>query len=163
MYFWFRNDAAVGSKYTILKKLQGKVTTVDGAGEVSVYDTYVPGQPNSHDEETCTACISERQEAEAAMRKRSASLSDSDSGSGSESESEFQLPPIPRMDSAIEDIFASQGLGVEENMEDEDMDSCGSGSESEEDSDFEEVIHKSCSGIQDLLLTGEVRIYLSQR
>jgi hypothetical protein len=105
------------------------------------------------------------------MRKRSASLSNSDSESESESESEaesdsenenenknkfaWQGQAIPPMDAEVEDIFTSVGLGAaDENMDDDDMDGY---SESGDDSDTEEVLHNSCSGIQDLLLTGEVR------
>ena len=123
----------------------------DNLGHVSLYDTFVPGQPNSHDEETCTACIFERKDTEEAMRRRSASLS------------EPEVPAIPPMDSEIEDIFVNVGLGPDDNVEDYDMDSGSttSSNSSDEDSDFEEVIHKSCSGIQDLLLTGEVRARLS--
>jgi hypothetical protein len=110
----------------------------DDQGHVSIYDTYVPGQPNSHSEETCTACILENEDADEDMRRRSASLSD------------LELPTIPPMDSEIEDVFVSCGLEADNNMDD-DMDS-----DSDEESDTEEVIHKSCSGIQDLLLTGEV-------
>lgn len=56
------------------------------------------------------------------------------------------MPDIPPMDSDIEDIFDSCGLGASDDM-DEDMDS---------DSETEEVIHDSCRGIRDLLFTGEV-------
>lgn len=112
----------------------------DDRGHVSIYDTYVPGQPNSHDEETCTTCIFERENADEDMRRRSASLSDPE---------HLTIPP---MDSEIEDVFVSCGLEAD-NTEDDDMDT-----DSDEDSDTEEVIHKSCSGIQDLLLTGETDI-----
>jgi hypothetical protein len=134
------------------------VTVEDERGNISVYDTYVPGQPNAHDEETCTTCIHERLDAENDMRRRSASLSGSESESESESASQVQSQSqsfaIPPMDAEVEDIFTSVGLGADENMDD-DMDGY---SESGEDSDTEEVLHSSCSGIQDLLLTGEVRI-----
>lgn len=123
--------------------LQGKVKAEDDRGNVSVYDTYVPGQPNSHNEETCTACIYDRQNAEEDMRRRSASLSDP------------ELSAIPMMDSEVEDVFTSCGMGPDDSGDD-DMDS---DSDSGDDSDTEEVIHKSCSGIQDLLLTGEVCIF----
>ena len=144
------------------------MTVEDEHGNISVYDTYVPGQPNAHDEETCTACIHERLNAENYMRRRSASLSDSESESKPESETETETEfasqaqvqqqslAIPPMDAEVEDIFTSVGLGADENMDD-DMDGYSEGGN---DSDAEEVLHNSCSGIQDLLLTGEVRISL---
>lgn len=91
----------------------------DADGRISIYDTYVPGQPNSHREETCTACISEKENVKD-MRRCNGSLLES------------ELPAIPPTDSKIEDIFASFDLGLDDN-------------------------YKPCSGIQDILLTGEVR------
>src|SRR6266436_4167828 len=105
--------------------LKGKVMAEDDRGDISVY---VPGQPNTHDEETCTACIEERQEAEDKMcRHSSASLSNSDA----------ELTVIPPMESEIEDIFVGCSLGADDSMD--------SGSDSGDDTDTEEVIHKSCS------------------
>ena len=140
------------------------MTVEDEHGNISVYDTYVPGQLNAHDKETCAACMDERLNAKNDMRRRSASLSDS--ASESETETEFasqaqaqvrqQSLAIPPMDAEVENIFTSVGLGADENMDD-DMDGY---SESGNDSDTEEVLHNSCSGIQDVLLTGEVRILL---
>jgi hypothetical protein len=144
------------------------VTVEDEHSNISVYDTYVPGQPNAHDEKTCTACIHERLNAENDMRRCSASLSGSESKSKSDSESESEFASqtqvqvqqqslvIPPMDAEVEDIFISVGLGADENMDDD----MSEYSESDDDSDTEEVLHKSCSGIRDLLLTGEVRILL---
>jgi hypothetical protein len=115
---------------------EGKVVVTDPEARQSVYETYVEGKPNSHDEEVCEACVIDRQNKDAAMRDRSAALSQP-----------------PAMDSAIEDIFVSCGLGADDNMDVDDMDS---GSESDPyESDTEECIHNSCSGIQDLLFTGE--------
>ena len=101
---------------------------------MSTYDTYVPGQPNSHNEETCSACIDRAHD----DLRRNASAPES---------TPFA---IPAADSEIEDVFVSQGLGLDDSMDYDDGASDG------DESDTEEVIHKSCSGIQDLLLTGEV-------
>lgn len=64
---------------------------------------------------------------------------------------------IPPIDSEMEDIFERYGLGVDDSM-DEDMDDDDSDSDME--SDTEDVLQSSCSGIQDLLLTGEVCAYI---
>jgi hypothetical protein len=63
------------------------------------------------------------------------------------------------MDSEIEDVFSSYGLGTDENVDvDEDTDSDCS---DDIDSDTEEVAHKSC--IRDILLTGDVSVSLCDR
>lgn len=55
------------------------------------------------------------------------------------------------MDADIEDVFASVGMGSDDSG-DEDM---YTESDEYEDSDSEETMSKTCSGIVDLLLTGE--------
>ena len=119
------------------------MTVTDADGHISIYDTYVPGQPNSHREETCTACISEKVCVKEDVRRRNGSLLES------------ELPAIPPIDSKIENIFASIDMGLDNNGDDNGMDS--SSSSDDDDCNSEEVIDKPCSGIEDILLTGEVR------
>jgi hypothetical protein len=118
-----------------ISESDGKVVVTDEDATQSIYKTFYKGQPNSHSEETCTACIRDRQEKEDDTRKRSAALAE-----------------IPAIDSEIEDIFVNCGLGPDDSM-DEDADS-----DNDSDvyvSDTEEAFRDSCSGIVDLLFTGE--------
>ena len=92
-------------------------------------------------------CIGEREDAKDDIRMRSVSLSDP------------EFPAIPPMDSEIEDIFSSYGLGTDINV---DMDD-NTDSDCSDDiyPDTEEVAHKSC--IRGILLTGEVSVSLYDR
>lgn len=67
---------------------------------------------------------------------------------------EEEMPPP--IDEEIEGIFDSVGLGADDNMDEDEETSSHSGSDDEELSDSEETMDNACSGILDLLFTGEV-------
>ncbi|KZP26511.1 hypothetical protein FIBSPDRAFT_782032 [Athelia psychrophila] len=129
----------------------------DENGSKSSYQTYVPGQPNSHSEETCTSCIEHRERYEEDMRQRSAKLANLDV------DMDVDVPPP---DAEVESFFASVGLAHNYEMEEDDSemedDSEGSDVESmhTSEADTAEVIEPQparvkCDGIRDMFLTGE--------
>lgn len=113
---------------------QGKLVCRDNEDGVYEYHTYVPGQPSPHNSETCRTCIARRREAEAETRRRAENLLSS---------LQSHLPEIaevPRHEDYEEDFTSVFGPPS------------SSGSSDTEDDDLTD----SCSGIQDILLTGEV-------
>ncbi|KAF7976205.1 hypothetical protein HWV62_7390 [Athelia sp. TMB] len=144
---------------TRIREDRGLALVEDEFGNKSVYHTFVPGKPSAHDEETCTDCIQDREEAEEDMRRRSSALAAASTGGDVDMDMD-----VPAPDAGVESVFASVGLAredVEMDMDDSEMDD-------DDESDaglyepFEPVEPKpaprKCDGIQDMLLTGETDI-----
>lgn len=154
-----------------VKENAGKCTITDGR-MVTEYETFVPGKPNSHNEDTCTACAHDRaleEEAQQERQEHAAAMAAATSHSldpVSMYEEEEEAIPPPGIDDEMEGVFESVGLGHDQNVEDDDqeMDSYSGSDEEELDdnylSDEEEKVHRSCSGIVDLFFTGEVGLLL---
>ena len=132
----FREDGVSSVRYlfipTSLHLPKRKLEVQDQHGRpLAVYETYRPGRPNSHSEDTCDVCCARIGAAEEAMidRVRERNFQQQDEG-----------PGAPWDDS---------------------MDVDGD-TETESDYDeypeiFEEFIETVCTGISDIVITGEVR------
>ena len=148
-----------GLPYAWMPKLRvteraGKCIINDGHA-IRQYDTFKPGKPNSHNEDTCTACARERVEEEARRQERHAAME------GIEETIDEESERFPEMDDDLEDIFESVGLGHDQDGEDDDdeMDGDSEGEESDDYiSDSEESVNRSCNGVIDLFFTGEVSL-----
>lgn len=137
-----------------IRETQGDAFVTDQHGNKATYHTFVPGAPSIHSEETCTHCIKRRLAADEEMRVRSAALADAD----------MDIPPP---DAEMEDVFTRVGLGRGHECEDTEMEDDADDSDAESDAgstdSYEAALSEpptiltTCSGIQDLLLTGEVR------
>ncbi|KZV74146.1 hypothetical protein PENSPDRAFT_749642 [Peniophora sp. CONT] len=119
---------------------RGSVTVIDDSdGSRYVHETYVEGQPNSHDPDTCTMCNRALAEDNDEEESQSA-ISEDETSSESESEelaSEGEAPQYTHAD--FEQEFADAGLGH--------------GDEDQENDSLTPV--SSCSGVVDIIITGE--------
>ena len=141
-----------------VKERAGRCSINDGSA-IREYETFVPGKPNSHNEDTCTACA-RGGDKEATRLEHSMAMEDVEETIGEESEG------FPEIDDEIEDAFESAGLGYDQNREDDDdeeeVDDCSDGEDDDSYlSDSEEQVHRSCNGIVDIFFTGEVSLALS--
>ncbi|CDO73394.1 hypothetical protein BN946_scf185013.g28 [Trametes cinnabarina] len=143
------------------------------------YETYVEGRPNSHNPATCRVCIHDREEEERQLRARIAtfrrtSADDSGSGDGETSgedqddeDVEIVEPVLSRRGSinSAESEF-SQYFGDDDNPtylhqlrleRDREAEALIDELMSEDvPDDYEEYLENDCSGIQDIIITGEV-------
>ncbi len=159
-----------------------------GMVQEHVYETYVEGKENSHDEETCEICI-EDMEAERAERMEEVAT-DEDAGTQwededrtcvgnvpsvvaqddssppeSESEGEDEDARIDRIRHEVQDVLGPQ-LDVEQLIEqvarqDDGSDDGASCCDVDIASDGGTDISRTCSGILDIILTGEVSVHHS--
>ena len=114
--------------------LQGKVTIQDRSeGVTSEYETFVEGRPNSHNEEKCHICVNN-----AALREEE--LQQRVQANRARAE---QADKLPRHEDYEED-FAMADLAR---------------NDSRYGSDDEDTYEAKCSGIQDIIFTGEVRVF----
>lgn len=138
------------------------------SGLDSVYETYAESRPNSHDENTCTVCIHRREQEELEMQRRRAALA-STAQSPSPRSDEVTLynsntnSDLERVRDGINQTL-QDGLDIDKLLDsvigsdvgpgdDEEWSSSqGSSGSSYSDSPIEAV----CSGIQDIIVTGEV-------
>ncbi|EGO31272.1 hypothetical protein SERLADRAFT_353830 [Serpula lacrymans var. lacrymans S7.9] len=114
-----------------LREEQGKVMVEDNQGNASTYERYVPGEPNSHDEDTCGSC-QYRGTSDIVYRGR---------------------PGSPECD--YEADFESVGLGRRTEGEDEDEDEIMEDVDDDMEGLMEYCVSAECSGILDIVLTGE--------
>ncbi|OCH92965.1 hypothetical protein OBBRIDRAFT_790683 [Obba rivulosa] len=147
-------------------------------GLVSTYETHEEGRPNSHNESTCTVCVNTRLTEENEMLQRINMGRAAPSPTGSHENSSLSMSPrlldqdAPHVcaEAALEleqvrahmNRILGEGMDVDEILEDvmvseSDMDDseertgssrCSSGSN-------ESAVDAVCSGIQDIIVTGE--------
>lgn len=99
---------------------------------VSVYETYVPGQPNSHDPDYCTTCCERAENIRSQARER-----------------------VVKELALVEEDFAMAGLPYDaDDVMDIDVNDDAGEPELFRDFDF---IDDRCRGIEDIIVTGEVR------
>ncbi|OCH92980.1 hypothetical protein OBBRIDRAFT_725705, partial [Obba rivulosa] len=150
------------------------------SGLDSVYETYVDGRPNSHSEDTCTACISQRRAEEARQRTHSprAAPPPALSRATSQSPSLYSMDALQdpsdagskpqrmrsRVNAALgEDIDVDKILdGVIGSDSSADEGEWSSQESSNGSGDIENTLETVCSGIQDIIVTGETLFHHGQ-
>lgn len=116
------------------RESDGKVICRDGGDNISEYETYASGRLSSHSADTCTFCIRRREADEQATRERYEARISSVRIEEVEDEEDF-----PRHEDYEEDFARAWSLP----------------SSSDESDDEEDTLDGSCSGIQDIIITGE--------
>lgn len=176
---WFPVDTTF---YEEREKGELRVVHTD-SGTDSCYTTWVPGRPNGHSEDTCTLCERRREDhemevvARARIFARTAEHVDAAREAADEEEPEERPreevgsdPPSPPEDPMDQVVAARQAateaLGTDadevlrevvEESSDEDMDSEEDEYASTNEDDVEEYIEAECTGVSDIVITGEVR------
>jgi len=111
-------------------------------GQVHRYETYVEGRPNGHNPDTCTVCVANQTEEDAELHRRVTALR---AASG-----------LQEVQQARTDINAALGPGedadviLREAMDEDDTDTA-----SDVSTEMENYIENMCSGICDIIVTGE--------
>ncbi|THH19371.1 hypothetical protein EW146_g1793 [Bondarzewia mesenterica] len=114
-----------------LRESGGKVVIHDRDEDIhSEYETYVEGKPNSHNEDTCRTCIATKKSQEEDLQQRVQA----------NQERSQHAEELPRH-ADYEDDFSMAGLGRDLTSNDSD--------------DEEDSYESTCSGIQDIIFTGE--------
>ena len=157
--------------------------SIPGSTIVTHYEDYVQGKPNSHDPTTCSMCASRVQQ-DTEMREHVAEHTRAAAGEAvvddamhddfavSDSE-EAEVEPVPRARRGSASSHNSHGsywygsehdsdgpLSSRQMMLDDDPDTEALLHEMMTDGlpdDYEEYVENECSGIQDIIITGEVR------
>ncbi|KAH7914544.1 hypothetical protein BJ138DRAFT_1133285 [Hygrophoropsis aurantiaca] len=123
---------------------------IDNAGRISKYERFIPGCPNSHNPATCKSCVYRGTDEVVYREFDSAFL-----GDGNEASDEELMDDSD----TVEDIFQSVGMGRDSNeanddaadaYDDEDMDV-----DDDSDAQSEYTLKKKCTGILDIMITGE--------
>lgn len=174
---WFPVDTTF---YEEREKGELRVVHTD-SGTDSCYTTWVPGRPNGHSEDTCTLCERRREDhemevvARARIFARTAEHVDAAREAADEEEPEERPreevgsdPPSPPEDPMDQVVAARQAateaLGTDadevlrevvEESSDEDMDSEEDEYASTNEDDVEEYIEAECTGVSDIVITGE--------
>ncbi|CCM02618.1 uncharacterized protein FIBRA_04721 [Fibroporia radiculosa] len=124
-----------------VRETAGRVHVRDTAlREDSQYETYAEGRENSHDPETCTACIMRGESEETELRATIAANADAARGDDAAMD----------VEQTRAEVDAALGPGVRvDDLLDVEMD----GGESV----CSDYVNNTCSGICDIIITGEVR------